>query len=166
MDIRKLSKKYFIRRLCDEDVKEVFDIAQGNPLYYEHCPPAPSVENILRDMKALPPRTLLENKYYVGYFEEEKLIAVMDLILGYPDSQTVFLGFFMLSAEKQGNEVGTHIISEAMNFFSEEGYRTVRLAYAKMNPQARHFWEKNGFSPTGIETVWGESTVVVMEHDL
>lgn len=166
MDIRNLSKTYFVRKLYTEDASAIYELAKGNPLYYEHCPPEVSIESILRDMEALPPRTLPENKYYVGYFNGEKLVAVMDLIFGYPDSQTAFFGFFMVASEAQGSGLGSHLVSEAMNFFSEEGYHAVRLAYVKTNPQARHFWTKNGFSPTGIETVWGESIVVVMEHDL
>ena len=31
----------------------------------------------------------------MGYYDGEKLIAVMDLILTYPDEQTAFIGFFM-----------------------------------------------------------------------
>lgn len=34
------------------------------------------------------------DKYYIGYFEGEKLVAVMDLILNFPNKETAFIGFF------------------------------------------------------------------------
>ena len=38
-------------------------------------------------MKALPPNKEAFDKYYLGYYDGEKLIAVMDFILGYPDKK-------------------------------------------------------------------------------
>ena len=40
-----------------------------------------TAQSIVDDMNALPPRTTYDDKYYIGYFEGEKLVAVMDLIL-------------------------------------------------------------------------------------
>lgn len=41
---------------------------------------------------SLPPKVKIDDKYFVGYFESDKLIAVMDLIDGYPDKKTALLG--------------------------------------------------------------------------
>lgn len=41
-------------------------------------------KSIESDMVALPDNVDFKDKYYVGYFKNEKLIAVLDLIDGYP----------------------------------------------------------------------------------
>ncbi|MGI6607657.1 MAG: hypothetical protein ACOX1F_01575 [Erysipelotrichaceae bacterium] len=52
--VERLSKQYEVRQLNKEDVSLVLKLQQGHPVYYEYCPPAPSVQSILLEMKALP----------------------------------------------------------------------------------------------------------------
>jgi GNAT superfamily N-acetyltransferase len=57
------------------------------------------LNSIRADMAALPPRKAVEDKYYLGFYEEDRLIAVMDLILGFPKEETAFVGFFMMNKD-------------------------------------------------------------------
>lgn len=95
MDISSISKKYQVRKITEKNIPEVLELCLGNPLYYKHCPPMVTFESIEEDLKKLPPRKTLKDKYYIGFYEKEELLAVMDLILGYPNNQTMFIGFFM-----------------------------------------------------------------------
>lgn len=61
-------------------------------------------------MKATPPGIVLSDKYFFGFFEREELVAVMDLVDGYPDQRTSYIGFFMMNPDYQGKHVGTAII--------------------------------------------------------
>ena len=61
-------------------------------------------------MTALPPNKRMEDKAYVGFFEEGKLTAVLDWISGYPTKETAWIGLFMVSEERQGQGVGSGII--------------------------------------------------------
>ena len=45
----------------------------------------------------------------------------------------------------QGNQIGTAIISEVIDYLRSIGKKAVRLAIDKGNPQSTHFWKKNGF---------------------
>ena len=155
-----------IRKIYEEDIPLVYDLMQGNPLYFQHCPPMATVQSIAEDMKALPPRTTYDDKYYIGFYEKEKLVAVMDLILNFPNQETAFIGFFMVDKDMQGNGVGTSIVSEVFERLKERGYKHVRLGFAKGNPQSEAFWLKNGFARTGVEDVQEKYTVVIMERQL
>ena len=81
IDVSEFSKKYRVRLLGSSDVAEILSLCEGNPQFYEHCPPFVTEQSIIDDMKALPPRKDYSDKYYVGYFDGEKLIAVMDFIM-------------------------------------------------------------------------------------
>lgn len=145
MDIRKLSGKYSVRKLGDSDIQDIFNLCCKNKLFYEYCPPFVTEETIKKDMSALPPNTRMEDKFYVGFYADEKLIAVMDLICGYPEKDIAFIGFFMMNKDMQNRGIGSEMISGVCDCLKKEGFVSVRLVWVKENPQAEHFWRKNGF---------------------
>lgn len=166
MDIQKLTTGYDIRELNETDIQEVYELMQGNPLYFQYCPPMATHQSIWDDMKALPPRTTYDDKYYLGYLQDGRLVAVMDLILNFPNKETAFIGFFMMNKGFQGKGYGTEIIDECGKCLKGEGYQHIRLGFAKGNPQSEAFWTKNGFERTGVEDVQEKYTVVIMEKEL
>lgn len=165
MDIQALSKVYKVTKLEEADIPAVYELCQGNPLYYKHCPPAVSMESIRKDMNALPDNKTPADKYYVGFWKENELIAVMDLITEYPDRETAFIGFFMVDAKFQGNGIGSEIIEEACGCLQKR-FSNIRLGYVKGNMQSEHFWTKNGFLPTGKISKTTDYDVVVMLRKL
>ena len=166
VDPARLSARYAVRRLGEGDIPALLALCEANPLYYSHCPPAPSAASLLADLAALPPRRTLNDKYYLGFFEGGRLAAVLDMIPGYPRPEIVFWGFFMLRAGLQGQGRGSALVSELCAALAELGFRAVRLGWVKTNPQAEHFWRKNGFREIGVSYDAGEYTVVVAQREL
>lgn len=166
MNIQLLSTQYEVRRILDEDISAVLDLCKSNPQYYHYCPPAVSAKVIKSDLIALPPCKDYDDKYYIGFYNNNQLMAVMDLILRYPDKETAFISFFMVNSKLQGQGVGTNLITECLQTLKRLGYIKVRLGYVKGNPQPKAFWIKNRFEPTGIESIQEKYTVVVMERVL
>lgn len=82
MDIRLLSKKYEVRTLDINDLDIIYDMSCKNEIYYKYHPPFVTKESIVEDMKALPPSKSYDDKYYIGFFDGDSLVAIMDLILG------------------------------------------------------------------------------------
>lgn len=162
-DISRLSQIYQVQLLQEAHISTILTFCQGNPKYYHHCPPAVSEETIRHDMNALPPKKTMEDKYYLGFFEGETLVAVLDLILGFPNEKTAFWGFFMMNKEYQGKGLGSKLVEEIMNGLKED-FSAVRLGYVKNNEQSEHFWKKNHFRPTGVESDTGEYVIVMMER--
>lgn len=160
LKVDNLSRKYAVKLLSDRDVAAVYNLCSKNTLYYDFCPPFVTPESIKADMTALPPGKRREDKFYLGYFDNDNLIAVMDLILGYPDEETAYVGFFMTDVSVQGKGVGSAIISEMSQFICSQGYSDIQLGWVKGNPQAEHFWLKNGFIATGKLYDMDDYTVV------
>lgn len=144
IDISKLSRRYSVRFLEDSDVEMILEICRQNTTFYKYTEARPTRENILDDMKATPPGIDLSAKYYFGFFDNRKLIAVMDLIDGYPKPEIAYIGFFMMNLQYQGKQIGTTIISETAAYLRSVGKTAVRLAIDKGNPQSAYFWKKNG----------------------
>ena len=164
--IEQLSKQYTVKQLTDADVSAVYALCKENPLYYQYCPPFVTEDSIRADMAALPPCKTMEDKYYLGFYDGEALLAVIDLILGFPKEETAFVGFFMMNRQFQGKGSGTKLMSEVYEYLKEAGFQLVRLCFAKGNPQSEHFWLKNGFMPTGVEAQNEGYTAVVLQKKL
>lgn len=164
--VKQLSSHYIVQEMTAQDLALIYELAVGNPQYYQYCPPFVTRESILADMNALPPGKNFEDKFYIGFYEKEKLIAVMDVILHFPNEQSAYIGFFMMAFERQGRGIGSEIVRECTVELQREGYSLIRLAYAKGNRQSEAFWRKNGFSPTGEEYANEGYTAVVLQREL
>lgn len=164
IDISSFSGNYLVRNLGKADLPKIYELCSGNRLYYQYCPPAVTEQSIIEDMKALPPGKELHDKYYLGYFDRDRLVAVMDFILAYPDEKTAFIGFFMTDVSAQNKGVGSGIVSELCHYIQALGLSSIRLGWVKGNPQAEFFWHKNGFIETGETYDTDGYTVVAAER--
>ncbi|MDO4333001.1 MAG: GNAT family N-acetyltransferase [Eubacteriales bacterium] len=165
MEMQMLSKSHKVTRLGEQDIPAVFEFCRKNPRYYQYCPPEVSPEGIKADMRALPEGKSIEDKFYLGFWAEDKLAAVLDLILNYPDDKTAFIGFFMMNADMQGKGTGSKIIEEICDCLGEP-FSFVRLGYVKGNEQSERFWMKNGFRPIGEISQTEHCEIVVMQRKL
>ena len=163
MDLSSLSTVYNIRRMGENDASLILDLENGNQLYFNYCPPKPSKQSVLNDLQALPEGKNRDDKFYIGFFKENRLAAIMDFIVSYPIKETIYIGLFMMDCKESGQGKGSSIINEVLKAFREEGFIKVRLAYMKGNPQSKRFWEKCGFTEIGIEKENEHGKAVVLE---
>lgn len=158
--------KYQVKKLNKDDLEQILKLCKSNPQFYEYHPPFVTEESILEDMKALPPGKEASEKYYIGFWNGDSLVAVMDLIEGWPREDVAYIGFFMVAAFYSGRGIGTGIIEEVALTLAEEGFARMCLAIDKGNPQSEAFWMKNGFTATG-EVRQSEGLVhILMERQL
>ncbi|MDE7352051.1 MAG: GNAT family N-acetyltransferase [Acetatifactor sp.] len=163
MNIQNISDTCQVRRLNHNDLEAIYLLCCSNPAFYQYHPPFVTRESILEDMSALPPGKNEEDKYYIGFWKNGVLTALMDLISAYPERNTAYIGFFMVHASSQGQGIGSTIINEAWEFLSKSGFTRIRLAVDQGNPQSEGFWSKNGFRRTGESFPWEQGCYIVME---
>ena len=166
MEIQHLSSKYTVCDLLLADAAMVYEALKNNTIFYQDHPPMVTVESIMEDMEALPPNKGYEDKHYIGFFRDNTLIAVMDLIEHYPRQGTALIGFFAMNSNFQGSGIGTAIISDSVAYLAQLGFEKVRLGIDKGNPQSKAFWAKNGFELTGEEFPNDFSSNFMMERTL
>lgn len=166
LDITALSSTYAVRPLTPEDADAVLALAAGNELFYRYHPPLPDRGSILSDMTALPPGKGPEDKYFLGLFQGERLTAVMDLILRYPEPGMAWIGWLILDPACQGRGEASAILRATEAALAAEGFRELRLAVDKGNPQSWAFWHKNGYTRYGPERPNGFSAYLPMKKAL
>ena len=109
---RKIKCRFFGKSTCRLHIEMLVEICKQNTVFYEYTEARPTEENILDDMKATPPGIDMQDKYYFGFFDGRELVAIMDLIDGYPKAEIAYIGFFMMNPQYQGKQTGTAIIAE------------------------------------------------------
>lgn len=160
MEITLLSSAFTVRKLTTEDIGLIYDLCSKNEIFYQYHPPFVTKESILEDMAALPPGKGYKDKFFIGFFENGALAAIMDLILGYPAEDIAFIGLFMMNLDYQGKGIGSKIMMESTRYLQTLGFQKVRLGVDKGNPQSNAFWKKNGFA------VIGKNEYILMELTL
>lgn len=166
MEISSFSSKYRVRVLTENDIECIYELCRHNASFYEFCPPLVTHDTIRHNLRALPPKKTMDDKYYLGFFDEEHLIAVMDFIDAYPTDFSAFLGFFMVDASMQCRGVGSFIIEELCSDLQAQHYQEVRLGWVKGNRRSEAFCKKNGFQETGVSYDTDGYTVIVAQRML
>ena len=146
IDISQLSGRYAVRGMTDSDADAILDFCLQNDQYYRYCGKQPTRELVLNDLHIAPPGIGPSDKYYIGFYREQALVAVMDLIDGFPEPDIAYIGFFMMNKALQGRQIGSAIIEETASHLKAAGKTAIRLAIDKGNPQSTHFWKKKGFA--------------------
>jgi ribosomal protein S18 acetylase RimI-like enzyme len=93
-----------------------------------------------------------ESKKVLGFWDGEQLVAVVDLLRGYPNESTAFIGLLEVHGRHQGRGAGATAYRATQAYVGREWpeVRTLRLAVVDTNAeQAQGFWEKQGFEQTG-----------------
>ncbi|MCQ2446389.1 MAG: GNAT family N-acetyltransferase [Clostridia bacterium] len=120
--------------------------------YYDYIHEIPTVESLTAVISELPDGVGEKDKFFVGFYEKDKLVAVMDLITGYPESDDAFIGWFMVDAAMHRQGIGSRIFADVRAAMKGQGYDYLSLACVEENKEAVAFWSAQGFKPTGKVT--------------
>ncbi len=166
LPIASLAGTYAVRELTAADLPEMLRVAKSNPFFYQYMRPDPTPENLAADLTALPPRRTLADKHFFGWFEGERLAAMMDLISHHPKPDMAFVGWFILDGAHQGKGLGRKLIADVLAMLKREGVAEVRLGRIQGNPQSEHFWHAVGFEENGLHYDTELYRVIVMAKKL
>ena len=146
---QELSNTYQVIKVTEAQLPAVLKLCESNPSFYKYCPPLASLESLKQDLIKLPKNMTMDDKYYLAYYKDNQLVAVLDLITNYPSANVAFIAFFMLDKSFKGKGIGTAIINELELYLKAEGYLKIILAWVDGNNQSSNFWHKLGFKETG-----------------
>ena len=166
LNLDTLSTTYKIKKISEEDISDVYNLCKANTKYYEYAKTEPTKRNLTEVISQLPVGTGPENKYFVGFYDNDKLIAILDLITKYPNVDNAFIGWFMVDVHLQRKGLGSELFADIRSSLKAQGYNHLRLGVIENNVEAINFWTKQGFKYTGITNKQEEYNVLVMSRDI
>ena len=144
-----------LRPVGPADVDALQELIESDPGYTERItgyPPGPADAQSLLMMR--PEDLAEESKIVLGAFAADQLVAVVDLLRGFPNDHTAFIGLLEVHAKHQGLGHGstTYSLVERYVATTWPEIRILRLAVVDSNAQvATGFWLRQGFEATGEE---------------
>jgi len=141
-DLQKLLPDYKIKKIAKEDYDNLYNLELLNIDFYL-CTQGRAVtyEEAVQDITELPPNTTHDQKFYIGFYDNDKLAAVMDYIEDYPSKGIVWIGFFMIDITVKRKKLGTKIISEFINALKKNDIYKLQLGCVDSNNVGMHFWK-------------------------
>lgn len=135
-----------LRRLLATDgpaLQRLFELAPAYQAAVSHEPlSARAAEEAL---VACPPDLSLSDKYLIGHWEQGELTAVIDLLRGYPNPDTAYLGLLLVGEPWQGSGRGQSLYLHACTLARSWGATRLRLSVIASNESALSFWLHRGF---------------------
>ncbi len=166
LDIQSLATDYEVRRITEAEISDVYRLCKSNKRYYRAMRSVPTRESLTEVISDIPGDAGTENKFFVGFYEDGDLIALMDLITEYPEKNAAFIGWFMVEGNMQGQGIGSRIFADVRASLKGWGFDRVSLGCVKENAEAIAFWEGQGFKATGEEKQSGKHTVLTFARDI
>jgi len=145
MDIEALSTAHQVRRITPEDISDVYTLCKSNQKYYEYANAAPTIESLTEIISRIPEGAATQDKHFVGFYDNDRLISVLDLITGYPESNDAFIGWFMVDGHLQRQGIGSQIFADVRAAMESQGFDYLSLYCEKENSEAIAFWQSQGF---------------------
>lgn len=170
-DLIELLPKYKIKKITKDDYNDIYNLELSNIDFYM-CTQGHAItyEEAIQDTIELPPNTLAEQKYYIGFYDNDKLIAVMDYIEHYPSNGIVWIGFFMIDNSVKRKKLGTKIITEFIKSLKKNDISKLQLGCFETNVVGLGFW--HSFNMHELRRVTSkrddsiENVIIVLEKDL
>ncbi len=163
LNIETLSTQYSVRRITEADISDVYHLCSANRRYYRSIRERPSGQRLTEVITELPEGTGVSRKYFVGFYDGDGLLAVLDLITGYPGRGDAFIGWFEIDAARRREGIGSQILADVRAALTAQGFARLTLKCPAASGEALAFWKSQGFSAAGDD---GDAETVVMSREI
>ncbi|MBA3459212.1 MAG: GNAT family N-acetyltransferase [Deltaproteobacteria bacterium] len=130
-----------LRRATRADAREIQIVLASDRESWQLLEGAPLRPDEATHLLAeVPPGVPLGRKYL--WLGED---VVIDVVKGYPDARTWYLGLIFIAPSARGAGLGTRLIEELCSYISERRGSWLRLAVVAENHAARRLYDRLGF---------------------
>ncbi|MFK5883587.1 MAG: GNAT family N-acetyltransferase [Candidatus Izemoplasma sp.] len=145
-ELNKHFTKFDIRVIQEDDLEDLYRLQLSNSSYFSLTQENKVTFNdCIRGTKTLPPNTIIDQKYYLGFFRGRKLEVIIDFITDYPEKHIIWIGLLMVDGKLKRQGLGTSVI-EAMKIITFKlNYLSLQLGVIEPNKKALEFWNAMGF---------------------
>ena len=85
------------------------------------------------------------------------MAGLAELSFGFPTPSDAYLGFMMFAPSARGAGLGRALLAHIEGLARAAGAESLYLAVLGVNPRGRAFWEREGFTATGVSAAVGSS---------
>jgi ribosomal protein S18 acetylase RimI-like enzyme len=142
-----------LRAVEPDDVDAVQELIESDPGYTERITGYPPGSSDAQSLLMMRPESIPEDaKLVLGAWENDELVAVVDLLRGYPNESTAFIGLLEVHGKHQRRGLGAAAYGLVEQYVAGTWpeVEKLRLAVVDTNADtAAKFWVAMGFRQTG-----------------
>lgn len=139
---------YEVRPLTHQDEDQIYALQKQHQAYFDlFLDHRLTKQEAIRDLDEVASDATLAQKNYLGLFEQNQLIATLDLTIDYPLPQLVWLGQFFVDAKHLSEADQEAIMATVLTTLKALTAVQVQLLVLKADQPGRHFYEAVGFQP-------------------
>jgi uncharacterized protein len=143
---------------------------EGFALRVTGHPPGPA--DAQSTLLFVPEGSAPDDKVAFGVWADDQLVGVFDLLLRYPDDETLYIGLLQIDRDRQRRGIGAAACQALEREVAARWpwVRRLRLSVVRTNDQVLGFWRRMGFAETGEVRPWRydklESEAILMDKRL
>jgi GNAT superfamily N-acetyltransferase len=98
------------------------------------------------EFQDVPPGKSPDDKLLFGFFNQQNdLVGLLDVLRGYPDETTWWIGLLLLAPEVRSQGIGQRIVESFVEYAHANGVQAIMLGVVEENKSAYKFWSRMGF---------------------
>lgn len=140
-----------IRELFPSETALVAQFYREAPDYWllaeGRCDPAAQAQDFFTDA---PPNCDPAQSDRLGLFVNQRLSGVAEVSYGFPEANDAYLGLMLIGPWAQGSGHGKAFLNHVEALARKRHAPRLYLAVLDVNPRGRAFWEREGFTGTGL----------------
>lgn len=161
-EIKKQLTEYEIANITNENFGQIFSVYDTNQDFFMLTQgKKATIESSISDIEAIPPNCVIAQKLYIGIWENDKAIGVLDIIQEYPEQTSFWIGLLLINGISHSKGIGSKIVCAILNAAKIAGYKSAQLGVIDTNAKGIAFWQKHGFS-----TFRNSGNIVVMSKSI
>jgi ribosomal protein S18 acetylase RimI-like enzyme len=137
---------HIVRVLTDADAGELDELhrrcADFVQLVEGRAPAGGDGLSVLRDR---PEDASPEIKLTLGVYDGPRMVAVADLMRGYPSPDVWYIGLLLLAPETRRRGLGAAMLAAIAELARSNGASSLRIAVQSQNERGLTFWRRHGF---------------------
>ena len=154
----------FMRRLLPtSDGPLVQDLIGADPSYTQRIGgKSPGPGDGLALLTTTPLLYQEDDKHVLGLFDGDSLVAVADIIRGYPTEDYAFIGLLQVRSDRKGQGLGRLMHDQVLGYVSSQMPNVTRMRLgivATNRAEAEPFWLQMGYEATGETKCWNQGPI-------
>ena len=138
---------YSVHQLLPEDsgvIQGLWEKCLDDMLLVDGHPASPSAGE--EEFHDVPPGKSVDDKFVFGIVNQQNdLVGLLDVVHGYPDETTWWIGLFVLIPEARSQGLGQKIVQGFAEYVRVSRGQAIMLGVVEENTLAYRFWSRLGF---------------------
>lgn len=85
------------------------------------------------------------NAHNIGISQSGEAVSFLNILVGYPDADTLYIGLLLVDDRFKRQSVGTSVVKALITLAAECKFKNLRLSVQENNINGLNFWKKLGF---------------------